>query len=45
MHSSAKITGRYNSQTEKAFEVICTNLNLGLDILENFKPAYEQTQF
>ena len=45
MHSSSKITGRYNTQTEKAFEIICTNLNLGLDVLENFKPAYEQTQF
>ena len=45
MHSSARITGRYNSQTEKAFETICTNLNLGLDILKCYEPRFEQMNY
>lgn len=45
MHSDGKITQRYDTHTEEAFEIICTNLNLGLDILENFKPKFEQISF
>lgn len=45
MHSDGKITQRYDSHTEEAFEIICTNLNLGLDVLENFESAYEQIGF
>lgn len=45
MHSSSKITSRYNPETERAFEIICTNLDLGMDVLENFKPEYEQISF
>ncbi len=45
MHSDSKITQRYDSHTEEAFEIICTNLNLGLDVLENFKPKFEQISF
>ena len=45
MHSDSKITQRYDSHTEEAFEIICTNLNLGLDVLENFKPKFEQINF
>ena len=45
VHSDGKITQRYDSHTEEAFEIICTNLNLGLDVLENFKPKFEQISF
>lgn len=45
MHSDSKITQRYDSHTKEAFEIICTNLNLGLDVLENFKLKFEQISF
>ena len=37
MHSDGKITQRYDTHTEEAFEIICTNLNLGLDIIQDYE--------
>ena len=45
MHSSSKITQHYDSHTEQAFEIICTHLNLGLDVLEKYRPTFEQIGF
>lgn len=36
MHSSTNITGRYNKTMERAFRTICLNMNIGLDIVEDF---------
>lgn len=36
MHSNSSLTDRYNHIEENAFKNICMNLNLGLDVLEQF---------
>lgn len=36
MHSNSPTTDRYNRIEENAFKNICMNLNLGLDVLEQF---------
>lgn len=37
MHSKMNITGRYNKMMEKAFRAICLNMNIGLDVLEEYE--------
>lgn len=37
MHSKMNITGRYNKMMEKAFRTICLNMNIGLDVLEEYE--------
>lgn len=33
MHSNMSITGRYNKTMAKAFDVICSNMNIGMDAI------------
>lgn len=36
MHSSIGTTNRYNTNSEKAFRVICTHMNTGLGVLDKY---------
>lgn len=36
MHTNMSTTNRYNKDSERAFRIICTNMNVGLGILEQF---------
>lgn len=40
-HSSRSVTTHYTNAQEEAFKLICQNLNIGLDILENYKNNLE----
>lgn len=37
LHSKASITARYNQMLEKSFRTICLNMNIGLDVLEEYE--------
>lgn len=37
MHTNLSTTGHYNNTMETAFRTICLNMNIGLDVLEEFE--------
>lgn len=36
MHSNSRVTAHYTDAQQKAFETICYNLNIGLDVINNY---------